>query len=778
MIKMRRLRWLSVLMAMVMCFGMGSILSADALTGTGFLKTYTLTGDPEDDIVAVAQAQEGRTQSQMGYASAWCAYFVSDCAELAGQGDAIPANSNCGSLYKNIINAGGTVVSTAQKGDIVFYYCSSCGAYKHVAIAINSTTVIHGNFYYNPDTPNTLYSHVQTYKLNTYTDATEKHSVSGGQITTIIVRPNYSGSTISYANVAAGTYYFKNKSTGTYLSVDGAKAGNGQNLSVAAQQTTNAFQFKITGGTEHYFYSMLNTGYVVNPYSDTPASGTNVTLYQKDSSGTQIWKFEAVTGGYLIHLKYNPSCVLSVSGTNVQLTTSTGASSQIWTLEDVNAVPVTLSSIAVDQDTVSTIYEAGSRFKTAGVTLTATYSDGTTKTISSGYSVDSTALANVGVQEVIFTYEGKTAVLNVTVQDLFEGTGTQNDPFRIYTAEELKNVADMVNNTAANYCYGTSYYKQMADIDLSSYSNWTPIGRFYESAASDTYTYDAAFNGQYNGNCHSITGLQVVYERNYAGLFGKTYKDAVIENLSVSGCVTSTGVCVGGIVGEFGYGSVIRNCDFSGTVKGSSITGGIIGKVRGGGTISGCYVNAEVTATASDSYAGGLLGCDETGLNTNCVDTLCENSYFTGKLTGSVTGGISGKSVVETIKACTATFSNNYYPTSAADGAVAGAAKSGCTGLISSQMKTIAVDLGSPFVDNPYTSLNDGYPVFEWQLKLMGDINLDGTVSVLDVIALQKYLINQYPLNAEQSDNADMTQDGSVNAFDLSYLKKHLIGIV
>lgn len=97
-------------------------------TKTGnFNKSYTLTGNGATDMVAIARAQIGRTQSQFGYTEAWCANFVSDCAKLANQGSAIPANGYCYSLMTAVKNAGGYTVakSEARAGDLVFFSSST-----------------------------------------------------------------------------------------------------------------------------------------------------------------------------------------------------------------------------------------------------------------------------------------------------------------------------------------------------------------------------------------------------------------------------------------------------------------------------------------------------------------------------------------------------------------------------------------------------------------------------------------------------------------------------
>ncbi len=57
---------------------------------------------------------------------------------------------------------------------------------------------------------------------------------------------------------------------------------------------------------------------------------------------------------------------------------------------------------------------------------------------------------------------------------------------------------------------------------------------------------------------------------------------------------------------------------------------------------------------------------------------------------------------------------------------------------------------------------------------LMGDVNLDGSVSVTDLVLLCRHLLSVESLTQEQCQQADVSQDGSVNCFDLGILKKML----
>lgn len=55
----------------------------------------------------------------------------------------------------------------------------------------------------------------------------------------------------------------------------------------------------------------------------------------------------------------------------------------------------------------------------------------------------------------------------------------------------------------------------------------------------------------------------------------------------------------------------------------------------------------------------------------------------------------------------------------------------------------------------------------------IGDIDLDGTITDVDVVMLTNYILNRKPLNITQLQNADLTGDGIINAFDLAALKRH-----
>ena len=126
------------LVALAMCLvfsQIGTVGLAAASETDNFSGGYTLTGEGGADMIAIAMAQEGRIGKDFGYDDQWCAYFISDCARIAGETGAIPAHGTCTYLYQNILNAGGAVsTQDPRPGDICFINWKGGSRMSHVEI--------------------------------------------------------------------------------------------------------------------------------------------------------------------------------------------------------------------------------------------------------------------------------------------------------------------------------------------------------------------------------------------------------------------------------------------------------------------------------------------------------------------------------------------------------------------------------------------------------------------------------------------------------------------
>ncbi len=198
------------------------------------------------------------------------------------------------------------------------------------------------------------------------------------------------------------------------------------------------------------------------------------------------------------------------------------------------------------------------------------------------------------------------------------GAGTEVDPYKIATADDLLEFAKLVNDDGET----TANAILTADIDLSDKS-WIPIGSINQ------------YRGTFDGDGHTISGLYIDSNDYYQGLFGYLSTDGdntgTVQNLTVSGSV-SGGMYVGGIAGN-NRGSV-TGCAFSGSVSGNSYVGGVVGE--NSGSVTNCAFSGSVTS--SSSYVGGVVGENSDG-------STVENCYNTGTVTGTddYVGGVVGE---------------------------------------------------------------------------------------------------------------------------------------
>ena len=213
-----------------------------------------------------------------------------------------------------------------------------------------------------------------------------------------------------------------------------------------------------------------------------------------------------------------------------------------------------------------------------------------------------------------------------------------------------------------------------ADIDLAN-KEWTPIGNHSNS-----------FQGNFDGDNHTVTGMQISGESDRVGLFGECIKfnvDSAIKNITVKDSVICGINFVGAIVG-YAEGINIENCRSIGnTINGKTDVGGICGKIGGYsvGKVSQCYNSSKVTGRVRVGGIAGMGGIAENCLNTGEImiinkayqsagggifgifdDTTASASITACVNLGKVSGGESfGGIVGKTETSSTGHISNCYY---------------------------------------------------------------------------------------------------------------------
>lgn len=257
------------------------------------------------------------------------------------------------------------------------------------------------------------------------------------------------------------------------------------------------------------------------------------------------------------------------------------------------------------------------------------------------------------------------------------GTGTEDDPYQIGTAQELAWLAYAVNNQmeSAGYCAVLT-----ADIDLG-YCRWPVIGALSSNG-------QRAYTGTFDGQGHTVSGLYITSlgGRQKLGLFGVA-QDAVIENLTVRGSIELTGVksydmtagyIIGGLLGsgevKDGKGVTIRNCVSQVDISVSFVNdqkaqrasvSGLVGRLSGSGSheITDCrnegrvYTSFEPGAYylggfGGDGGQGGIVGfIDASARLERCVNT---GTVYAGRAAGvgGIVGNAGANGVTITLNQC------------------------------------------------------------------------------------------------------------------------------
>ena len=369
------------------------------------------------------------------------------------------------------------------------------------------------------------------------------------------------------------------------------------------------------------------------------------------------------------------------------------------------------------------------------------------------------------------------------------GTGEPNDPYMIYTAEQMNAIRAEPNDW-------DKHFELMADIDLTGY-----IG-----TDSDVIGNHAnPFSGVFDGNGHAISNFtgtlglfgyvngteaevkdfglidpnivggpqagSLVSQLNYGtisncyvedcntgngvfytgGLIG-TNNGGTIDNCHTTGYVFSSRHTLGGLVGRNGDHGTITNCSSSANVSslatgGEVAVGGLVGENRGG--IGRCYS----TGTVSGRYSvGGLVGFNGWGVVSDCYShstvkanqlgigglvgyngAIVNNCYAAGGVTGSSdVGGLVGRNS-GAVTGCFWDIEASGQKTSA-----------GGTGEMTAGMKQKTTFADWDFIEVWDIAENQTYPFLKHRPP--GDLNYDYRVDLLDLAILTEHWLEDKKL--------------------------------
>lgn len=151
----------------------------------------------------------------------------------------------------------------------------------------------------------------------------------------------------------------------------------------------------------------------------------------------------------------------------------------------------------------------------------------------------------------------------------------------------------------------------LCDIDFSS-SRFTPV---------------AVFSGTFNGNGHTISGISLKEKGSYLGVFRYLEKSGEISNLKIEADILPGGSknYIGGIAGE--NAGTVKDCSFSGNIKGENVTGGIAAYNKDSGQIISCKSKGTVIG---ENSTGGIAG-KNAGFIQECLNSAAVNTEYEEK---------------------------------------------------------------------------------------------------------------------------------------------------
>lgn len=202
------------------------------------------------------------------------------------------------------------------------------------------------------------------------------------------------------------------------------------------------------------------------------------------------------------------------------------------------------------------------------------------------------------------------------------GNGSENNPILIYTAAQLKLLANNVEEQITDY--ENVYFKLMADIDLNNYE-WNPIG---------TVGHLRPFRGTFDGGGHQIKNINAVLEDasnpiEGNGLFAYI-TDGCIRNLAISGIVhmgnnSSTGAfgngignakienCVSYCTMENGGGILGGSAHFRNCVNYGNGAAAGISPEKIYSTLDNCYWIYDIASNIGNKYSALTANIEGTG---------------------------------------------------------------------------------------------------------------------------------------------------------------------
>ncbi len=230
---------------------------------------------------------------------------------------------------------------------------------------------------------------------------------------------------------------------------------------------------------------------------------------------------------------------------------------------------------------------------------------------------------------LLFSLSGALPVFAAKVEEATIDTAAQTSP----EEQEDKALAREIHISTAE-----EFYAFAESCGLDDYSRGLRVYLNNDIELSGEYEPAPLFFGSFDGQGHSIDLLSVTGKGSDMGLFRYICQGAVVENLTVSGVVKTSGSASGlGFIAGQNAGKIV-NCKVSGIVQGKDDVGGVVGI----NTKEGSLINCKSSATVSGTHRSGGIAGSNSGLLEGCVNDGKINTTISSTDERSLALDISG----------------------------------------------------------------------------------------------------------------------------------------
>jgi hypothetical protein len=311
-----------------------------------------------------------------------------------------------------------------------------------------------------------------------------------------------------------------------------------------------------------------------------------------------------------------------MTGTTTALLTSgeavDGLDADVWQF-DAGKYPV-LKQFANEEKAVRArsvvlTIPAGNNVNDLKVDATLAQADGLTWALANGeyFSIaDNTLKAPASVPDVVTdtltaTYGDyvKVIAINAMPGNPLEGAGTEANPYLVKSTSDWNALADYINNVKVSF--EGEYIKLANDIDFTDVT--------FKPCADGTVT----FKGTFDGDGHTISGINYTATGAYKGVFGTIDATATVKNLTLAGTITSASTYIAGFAGKL-YGTLDNCVNKINVTSTANYSAGIAAIAYGSARFINC-VNKGKISSSKTFVAGFVADNNVKGVEfENCVN--------------------------------------------------------------------------------------------------------------------------------------------------------------